>query len=548
MSHQAIYRKYRPKTFDEVIGQKHVTETLKNQIMRNSTAHAYLFSGIRGTGKTSTAKIFARAVNCTNNTDGNPCNECDACLSILSERNMDVIEMDAASNNSVEDIRDLREKVKFLPSQSKFKVYIIDEVHMLSKGAFNALLKTLEEPPEHLLFILATTEPQKIPATILSRCQRFDLKRISVSDMIDSMKVICEDIGIEIEENALRMIANSSEGALRDALSILDRCLVYSVDKITYEDVTTLLGTVNYNTIIRFTDILINKDIKELLTVLDEILSQGKEITLFLEGLIEHLRNLLILKSVKDGQSFVNTGEDAIKLMKNQSLKLTVDEDIRYIEELSETLALCKRAVNSRILLETRLIKLLSVRTREVETVYIERPASELQPKQVVKTGTLPQQEMAEKIELPATVSGAGNEEPDASHDGNDEAVSDVMPGDDGEILRQVQDNWDIILQTVKKRKISLNAIIKESQPHRVVKGEVILRFAEQYTFHLNRANAKESIEFMEQVFKNILKKDLKVRFIIEDSKKKESDEKIREKINEKAFELFGKEKVKIID
>lgn len=531
MSHQAIYRKYRPKTFDEVVGQDHVTETLKNQIMRNSTAHAYLFSGIRGTGKTSTAKIFARAVNCTNNTDGNPCNECDACLGILSERNMDVIEMDAASNNSVEDIRDLREKVKFLPSQSKVKVYIIDEVHMLSKGAFNALLKTLEEPPEHLLFILATTEPQKIPATILSRCQRFDLKRISVKDMMANMNTICSDLGIEAEENALRMIANSSEGALRDALSILDRCLVYSVDKITYEDVIMLLGTVNYNTIIRFTDILIDKDIKELLVVLDEILSQGKEITLFLEGLIEHLRNLLILKSVKDGQSFVNTGEDAIKLMKNQSLKLTVDDNIRYIEELSETLALCKRAVNSRILLETRLIKLLSVRTAAVETVYIEKLVSESAPKQIVKTET------SHKDEVSQTSNEAGNE-----------AVSEVIAEDDGEILRQIQDNWDLILQTVKKRKISLNAIVKESQPHRVVKGEVILRFAEQYTFHLNRANAKESIEFMEQVFKNILKKDLKVRFIIEDSKKKESDEEIREKINEKAFELFGKEKVKIID
>lgn len=552
MSHQAIYRKYRPKTFDEVVGQDHVTETLKNQIMRDSTAHAYLFSGIRGTGKTSTAKIFARAVNCTNNTDGNPCNECEACLSILSERNMDVIEMDAASNNSVEDIRDLREKVKFLPSQSKFKVYIIDEVHMLSKGAFNALLKTLEEPPEHLLFILATTEPQKIPATILSRCQRFDLKRISVGDMMSAMKEICDDIGIEAEENALRMIANSSEGALRDALSILDRCLVYSVDRITYEDVVTLLGTVNYNTIIRFTDILIEKDIRELLTVLDEILSQGKEITLFLEGLIEHLRNLLILKSVKEGQSFVNTGEDALRLMKGQSMKLSVDDNIRYIEELSETLALCKRAVNSRILLETRLIKLLSTRrAAAVETVYIEKPVGENQLKQASNTEYSPKRGTEAKTETRHagglnSDSGAGDEAASSYNETVEEPV--VLSGDDADIFKQVQDNWDLILQSVKKQRISLNAIVKESQPYRVVNGEVILRFAEQYTFHLNRANAKESIAFMEQVFKNILKKDLKVRFIIEDSKKKESDEEIRKKINEKAFELFGKDKVKIID
>ncbi|HQB63638.1 MAG TPA: DNA polymerase III subunit gamma/tau, partial [Sedimentibacter sp.] len=193
MSHQAIYRKFRPKIFDDVLGQEHVTRTLKNQIISHNIAHAYLFSGIRGTGKTSTAKIFARAVNCLNNHEGNPCNECEICKSILDETNMDVIEMDAASNNGVDDIRELRDKVKFLPVKSRYKVYIIDEVHMLSKGAFNALLKTLEEPPDHLLFILATTEPHKIPATILSRCQRFDLKRIGSDIIVENMKKICSD-------------------------------------------------------------------------------------------------------------------------------------------------------------------------------------------------------------------------------------------------------------------------------------------------------------------------------------------------------------------
>ena len=218
-------RKFRPKIFDDVLGQEHVTRTLKNQIMSQNIAHAYLFSGIRGTGKTSTAKIFARAVNCLNNHEGNPCNECEICISILDETNMDVIEMDAASNNGVDDIRELRDKVMFLPVKSKYKVYIIDEVHMLSKGAFNALLKTLEEPPEHLLFILATTEPQKIPATILSRCQRFDLKRINADIIVENMKKICNELEIKYEEKALKLIAANSEGAMRDAQSILDRCI-----------------------------------------------------------------------------------------------------------------------------------------------------------------------------------------------------------------------------------------------------------------------------------------------------------------------------------
>ncbi|MDD4779652.1 MAG: DNA polymerase III subunit gamma/tau, partial [Tissierellia bacterium] len=227
MSHQAIYRRFRPKIFDDVLGQEHVVKTLKNQILTNNIAHAYLFTGIRGTGKTSTAKIFSRAVNCLNNDDGNPCNECEICKSILDETNMDVIEMDAASNNGVEDIRDLKDKVKFLPVKSKYKVYIIDEVHMLSKGAFNALLKTLEEPPEHLIFILATTEVHKIPATILSRCQRYDLHRISTVTIVDNMKNICNEMGIGIEEKALNLIAANSEGAMRDALSILDRCVSF---------------------------------------------------------------------------------------------------------------------------------------------------------------------------------------------------------------------------------------------------------------------------------------------------------------------------------
>jgi DNA polymerase-3 subunit gamma/tau len=261
--------------FESVLGQKHITETIKRQIMKDSVAHAYLFNGIRGTGKTSTAKIFSRAVNCLDPQDGNPCNKCEICVSTLKETNMDVVEMDAASNNSVEDIRDLREKVKFLPSKSKYKVYIIDEVHMLSKGAFNALLKTLEEPPEHLLFILATTEPEKIPATILSRCQRFDFKRLSVNNMIKNMEYICSEIGVEAEEKALRLIANSAEGAMRDALSILDRCLNLEDEKITYESVLDLLGTVNYSVIIDFTENIISKDISNMMFHLDDILGEG---------------------------------------------------------------------------------------------------------------------------------------------------------------------------------------------------------------------------------------------------------------------------------
>ena len=234
--HKALYRSYRPQNFEDVVGQEHIIRTLKNQIENNNVGHAYLFSGTRGTGKTSTAKIFARAVNCENSINQEPCNECEVCRDILNDNVMDVVEIDAASNNSVDDIRELRESVKYSPTKAKYKVFIIDEVQMLSQGAIYALLKTLEEPPSYVIFILATTEPHKIPATILSRCQRFDFKRVTVKDMTDRMKKICNEENIDLEEKALNLIARNSQGALRDALSILDQCISFSDNKIEYKD------------------------------------------------------------------------------------------------------------------------------------------------------------------------------------------------------------------------------------------------------------------------------------------------------------------------
>ncbi len=330
MSHQAIYRRFRPKVFDDVLGQDHVTRTLKNQIMSHNTAHAYLFSGIRGTGKTSTAKIFARAVNCLNNHEGNPCNECEICLSILDENNMDVIEMDAASNNGVEDIRELRDKVKFLPVKSRYKVYIIDEVHMLSKGAFNALLKTLEEPPDHLLFILATTEPHKIPATILSRCQRFDLKRISSDIIVENMKKICSELDVGYEEKALKLIAANSEGAMRDAQSILDRCISFNT-RVDYETVIDLLGTVNYQTVLKAADAIVEKNIEKTMILVDDILSSGKELTFFLDELIICFRNMLIIKTTNSSDNLMRISEDETSEIFELNKKITVDEIVCII-------------------------------------------------------------------------------------------------------------------------------------------------------------------------------------------------------------------------
>ncbi|MDW7669172.1 MAG: DNA polymerase III subunit gamma/tau, partial [Bacillota bacterium] len=478
MSHQAIYRKFRPMDFESVLGQKHITETIKRQIMKDSVAHAYLFNGIRGTGKTSTAKIFSRAVNCLNPKEGNPCNECEICVSTLKERNMDVVEMDAASNNSVEDIRDLREKVKFLPSKSKFKVYIIDEVHMLSKGAFNALLKTLEEPPEHLLFILATTEPEKIPATILSRCQRFDFKRLSVDDIIINMKDICKQLGVEAEEKALRLIANSAEGAMRDALSILDRCLNLQDEIITYESVLDLLGTVNYSLIIDFAENIINKDVTAMMFQLDDILGEGKEITQFLDDLIKQFRNILILNTSTEGYKYISVGEDVVEAIKQQGKNIDDDTVIKYIEELSETLSLCKKALNERVLLETRLIKMI----REKPAYnYMHQEDKEKELTKSKKSKIKSSSKNEKKSKDTKTESEIVIEEKISEKNKENEVVKTTPNSGD---FNKVLESWDGILNEIKKLRISFHAIIKEAEPYGLKGDTLKFVFHPNYKFH----------------------------------------------------------------
>ena len=271
MGYTALYRKFRPATFSEMVGQEHITKTLKNQIMSGRVGHAYLFNGGRGTGKTTSAKVLARAVNCLNPQNGEPCNECEICKEALNGSLTDIVEMDAASNNSVEDIRGIKEEVNFLPTKAKYRVYIIDEVHMLSTGAFNALLKTLEEPPEHVKFILATTEPQKLPATILSRCQRFDFKRISNSDIVKRLEIVCEQSDIKADNSSLELIAELSEGAMRDALSILERCIQNGENEISQEKIRELIGIPKLTYVHNISEAIVNYDVEASLKVIQTI-------------------------------------------------------------------------------------------------------------------------------------------------------------------------------------------------------------------------------------------------------------------------------------
>jgi DNA polymerase-3 subunit gamma/tau len=354
LGYTALYRKFRPLNFSEMVGQEHITRTLRNQVIEQRVGHAYLFNGGRGTGKTSAAKILARAVNCLNPKDGEPCNECEICKAILSGSLTDVVEMDAASNNSVEDIRAIRDEVNFLPTRAKYRVYIIDEVHMLSTGAFNALLKTLEEPPEHVKFILATTEPQKLPATILSRCQRFDFKRISTQDIIKRLEIICKESNIQISKEALELIAILSEGAMRDAISILERCAAEQTEEINEDKVRDLVGIPKITYINKLAKGIINKEPEEAINIVNTILEEGKDIDNFLWELIKYIKDILVYKSTSKLEIY---NQEEIKNIKELADSTNKERLLRLIYELSELANNIKWSSQKAIMFEAGIIK-----------------------------------------------------------------------------------------------------------------------------------------------------------------------------------------------
>lgn len=354
MGYTALYRKFRPLNFSEMVGQEHITRTLRNQVIEQRVGHAYLFNGGRGTGKTSAAKILARAVNCLNPKDGEPCNECEICKAILSGSLTDVVEMDAASNNSVEDIRAIRDEVNFLPTRAKYRVYIIDEVHMLSTGAFNALLKTLEEPPEHVKFILATTEPQKLPATILSRCQRFDFKRISTQDIIKRLGIICKESNIQISKEALELISILSEGAMRDAISILERCAAEQTEEINEDKVRDLVGIPKITYINKLAKGIINKEPEEAINIVNTILEEEKDIDNFLWELIKYIKDILVYKSTSKLEVY---NQEEIKNIKELADSTDKERLLRLIYELSELANNIKWSSQKAIMFEAGIIK-----------------------------------------------------------------------------------------------------------------------------------------------------------------------------------------------
>lgn len=365
MTYQAFYRVYRPQLFREMSGQSHVKRTLQNALLADKTTHAYLFSGPRGTGKTSAAKIFAKALNCENAPVEEPCNECATCISITENAHPDVIEFDAASNSRVEEIRDIIEKVRFAPASARFKVYIIDEVHMLSTSAFNALLKTLEEPPAHAKFILATTEPHKIPATIISRCQRFDFKRLSSIDIVERMKVVLDDIGRGYDEKALKVISQTAAGGMRDALSMLDQVVSFSDEEVRLEDALFVTGSISQDVFYQLAEHLQQKNVAQVLHLLDQLMDEGKDAVRLAEDLITFFRDLLLIQTAPDLGDLLElaSSEDKFQILAND---FTLETLYSYIDTLAKTQQEMRYSLHAKVYLETALLKMIQGTSKQL--------------------------------------------------------------------------------------------------------------------------------------------------------------------------------------
>ena len=357
-SYQALYRKWRPSVFEDVIGQNHISETLQNAIKNNRIAHAYLFCGTRGTGKTSTAKIFSRAVNCLEPDDGNPCNKCAMCKGIMDGSILDVYEMDAASNSGIDNIREIRDEVIYSPTNGKFKVYIVDEAHMLTTEAFNALLKTLEEPPAHVIFILATTEPHKIPATITSRCQQFDFRRIVASDIEKRLSRIVKEESIHITPDALELVAELADGSMRDGLSLLDQCAAYAKEELRYDDIVDIVGIADKRILFPIVDFIADYNSAEALSKVDDFLKKGKEAPDFLEEMISHFRALMLCRAMENPEEILEKSENVVLKYKEQAQKFSMDRLIYSIQLLGEYLLQAKKLTTPKIAVEMSVITL----------------------------------------------------------------------------------------------------------------------------------------------------------------------------------------------
>ncbi len=563
VSYQALYRVWRPQTFIDVVGQEHVTKTLQNALLQQKISHAYLFSGPRGTGKTSAAKILAKAVNCERAPISEPCNECASCKGITDGSIPDVIEIDAASNNGVEEIRDIRDKVKYAPSSVKYKVYIVDEVHMLTIGAFNALLKTLEEPPKHVIFILATTEPHKIPLTIISRCQRFDFKRITAKSIVGRMKLIVNETGVDYEEQALHVIAKAAEGGMRDALSLLDQAISFSQDRLTLEDALTVTGSVSQDFLNRLARAMLDQDTAAGLESLDSLLANGKDPSRFIEDFIFYYRDMLLYKTaplLEESMEKAMADED-FKQIANE-----IDQNRIYdlIELLNKTQQEMRWTNHPRIFLEVAIVKLCHL---QQTPNLVEAASSPTIDKLITKI-----EQLEEKIKTLSTTGIQIEQQATATPQPAQRSsrkgfqapvgkINEILKSATKPNLNLIKSKWGEMLAQLSQRQMrSQAALLNDAEPVAASEHTFIIKF--KYEIHCQMAmDNNRFIETVSQIMEELLGKRMQFLGVPEDQwhniresflssqnhdSENGSNEKTEDPLIAEAKRLFGEELVEI--
>ncbi|KEJ04487.1 DNA polymerase III subunit gamma/tau [Clostridium botulinum A2B7 92] len=540
MGYTALYREWRPRTFKEVVGQKHITVTLKNQVIEKRIAHAYLFCGTRGTGKTSTAKILSKAVNCLNPKDGEPCNECEICNKINSGTLMDVIEMDAASKRKLEDIKEVIENVKYPPQEGKNKVYIMDEVHMLTQEAVNAFLKTLEEPPSNVIFILATTDPQKLPITILSRCQRFDFRRIRNEEIFERLRAIVSEQGIYADDKSLNLIARMSDGAMRDALSILDQVISTGDGKVEYDQVLDMLGLVTNENLLRITNSIIEKDVEKSMRIIEDIVLSGKDIYNFIKDMITHLRNILMVKVSKNPNEILDMSSENIDLVKEQSEKIRIEEIMRDIKILQEAEQQSKWVKQNRIYLELAVLKMCKIEYDTSKEVILSR-LNKIE--ELIKSGNIKLAINEEKKKIEPKEFNLKREKESMQHGKIEENSLEDYNKDSKLTLETVKKMWHDILEAFKARRLMvLYAALVTANITDCKEGIITLNYNKQYSFNKKRLEKPENNKVVQEIFSEVLKEKIRIIYIVE---KKAKEENLPEEILKNTF---GENILEIID
>lgn len=532
MSYLVLARKYRPQNFDEVIGQEHITRSLKNAILSKRIAHSYLFTGSRGTGKTSTARILAKALNCVNGPTPTPCQKCLLCREITQGISMDVLEIDGASNRRIDEIRNLRENVQFAPSKARFKIYIIDEVHMLTPEAFNALLKTLEEPPPHIKFIFATTQPEKIPSTILSRCQRFDFRRITDRELVGQLEKISQLEKIDIEQNALFAIARFAQGSMRDAESTLDQLISFCKEKITEKEVISLLGTVGQEALFNFGQAIIEKDVQKGLTLINTLLKEGKDLEQFVNGLIQYFRNLMMAK--QRITNLIELSKEEEKRMVEQSNAFSLSELFYTFSLLTYTQQIMRGSLDKRICLEFLFLKL----AKRQSFLSIEEILEKIK---TLQTSSDPQPPPQTANRPPSRAGEADKPQP-ATRNPQPATRSPQPKGEDCP-LGELKEIWSECLAAVQRERMSLATFLQQGEIISVQGNKIEIGFLPDFSFYCQNLQRRENKKIIEKIISQRLNKEIKIAFILlEKAKDKISDKENSPSLPssvKKAIEIF---------